>query len=115
MTLFLAALAVLPLAGARAQSQMALDETANREFERADARLNIVYRQVLGMLDATGRKKLQKAERAWVAYRDAQADLEADVNRGGTMEPMVYSSTETDLTDARIKALHDFQADMNDR
>ncbi len=113
--LLLAALTLGPLAGVRAQSQSELDRMAYRDFQRADARLNVVYRRVRATLDATGRAKLEKVERAWVAYRDAQADLEADVNRGGSMEPMVYSNVQESLTNDRIKALRAFQGEMQGR
>jgi uncharacterized protein YecT (DUF1311 family) len=41
-----------------------------------------------------------------VAYRDAQADFDADAQaRGGTMEPEAYSLSALDLTQQRIKEL----------
>ncbi len=89
------------------QSQPEMNETALEDFQKADARLNVTYKKLLASLDADGKKKLIAAERAWVAYRDAQADFEADLEaRGGSMAPMIYNETCTELTEARIKELN---------
>jgi uncharacterized protein YecT (DUF1311 family) len=107
--LLLGALAISLVTGApvlRAQSQQEMNQTAEADFEKADAKLNSVYKKLLAKQDEEGRKKLIAAERAWVAYRDAEADFEADAAaRGGSMEPMIYSGTAKRLTDARIKEL----------
>ena len=56
-----------------AQNQNEMTQSAAKEFERADAELNAVYKKALAGLDETGKEKLTKAQRAWVAFRDAQA------------------------------------------
>jgi len=91
---------------ARSQSQPELNAAADAEYQKADARLNTTYKKLLAKLDDEGKKKLIAAERAWVAYRDAQADFEADAAaRGGSMEPMEYSNSCLELTEARVKQL----------
>jgi uncharacterized protein YecT (DUF1311 family) len=91
---------------AYAQSQPELNAAADAEYQKADARLNATYKKLLAKLDDEGKKKLIAAERAWVAYRDAQADFDADAAaRGGSMEPMEYSNSCLELTEARIKQL----------
>jgi len=91
---------------ARAQSQPEMNATSLAEFQKADARLNVTYKKLLASLDAEGKKKLIAAERAWVAYRDAQADFDADsAARGGSMEPLEYNEACLELTEARIKEL----------
>jgi len=93
---------------AHSQSQSEMNQSAEADFEKADAKLNVTYKKLLATLDADGKKKLIAAERAWVAYRDAEADLEADAAaRGGSMAPMIYSGTCTRLTEARIKELQE--------
>ena len=92
---------------ARAQNQQEMNQQAERDFTRADAQLNAVYKRVSAKLDGVGKKKLIKSERAWVIYRDAQADLEADQSRGGSMAPMLYAGTQAQLTKERIKRLRD--------
>ena len=88
-----------------AQSQFEMNETAEREAAKADKELNQVYRKVLGSLDAEGAKLLKESQRAWIAYRDAEAKFAADEARGGSMAPMLYSGTLATLTKERVKRL----------
>lgn len=108
--IFLAILVICPVAQAQTQTEM--NVTADKQFKRADARLNSVYRRVRASLDTRSRAKLEKAEHAWVTYRDAEAGLEASLYRGGSMEPMVYANVQRNLTDARIKELQGLEAEL---
>lgn len=57
-----------------------------------------------------GEEALVKAQRAWIGYRDAQCLSWGFQARGGSMEPMLVSSCEADLTrkrTAELKALVD--------
>ena len=100
------ALITIYLTPANAQSQSEMNRGAAREFETADATLNKVYKQLIGKLDDEGKEKFKLAQRAWVQFRDAQADFEADKEaRGGSMAPLIYNGTRKTLTDARIKEL----------
>ena len=91
---------------AHAQSQPEMNATSLAEYQKADARLNVTYKKLLAKLDDEGKKKLVAAERAWVAYRDAQADFDADAAaRGGSMEPLQYNVISLELTEARINQL----------
>jgi uncharacterized protein YecT (DUF1311 family) len=88
------------------QSQADLDQQAQDQYDKADKELNVTYKKLMALLDDQGKQKLVAAERAWVAYRDAQADFDADAQaRGGTMEPEAYSLSALDLTQQRIKEL----------
>ena len=83
-----------------AQSQPELTAQSQADFDKADARLNKLYKETLAGLDAEGKKKLIASERAWLAYRDAEATFEADSKRGGSMAPMIYNQTCLELTEA---------------
>jgi uncharacterized protein YecT (DUF1311 family) len=98
-------LAVLPLteANAQSQSQMNLEEYAR--FEKADANLNKVYALLLAKLDVEGKAKLRAAQRAWVTFRDAQAELEADLMRGGSAAPLLRAGSLRENTERRIADL----------
>jgi uncharacterized protein YecT (DUF1311 family) len=48
------------------------------------------------------KRKLIKVQRAWLVYRDAEAELEADNVRGGTAYPMEYNGARTKLTNDRV-------------
>ena len=103
-------------ASARAQNQNQMTQRAAREFEAADAGLNRVYKRLIGRMDQTSAGKLRMAERAWVAFRDADADFEADrVARGGSMSGMIYYGVRAELTKIRAHELEQTLKDAENR
>ena len=92
-------------ASAHAQTQTEMNADADADFRKADAELNAIYAQAKAALDKEGRAKLVTAQRAWLAYRDAQAALEADSARGGSMAPMLHAMALTELTETRTAQL----------
>ena len=101
-------LAASPLAPfpASAHPQHDMNAEAAVEFAMADKELNEVYAKVLGVLDDGSKEKLKKSQRAWVAYRDAEADFSADAEaRGGSMWPMIHEGTRARLTKERVRSL----------
>jgi uncharacterized protein YecT (DUF1311 family) len=101
------------------QAQMEMNACAAIDFERADAELNAEYRRAIASArvadrefdDAGDRRPgdeatLREAQRAWVAFRDAQCRLEGYEARGGSMEPMLYEGCRARLTRARIRQLN---------
>jgi uncharacterized protein YecT (DUF1311 family) len=102
---FLALLAVL-ISPALGQSQSEMNQQARKDFEKADARLNSVYKKLLAELDAEGQAKLKAAQRAWIAFRDAEAAFQADLDaRGGSLAPLIHEATAEDLTKKRTEQL----------
>ena len=101
-------------------AQMDMNFCADLDFQRADAELNRVYRESIAgerqadrELDRTYDQRpsnetvLREAQRAWVAFRDAQCTYEANAEaRGGSMEPMVDSACRARLTRERIAQLN---------
>ncbi len=77
----------------------------NLRYQKAQARLDAAYGKLLGKLDAEGKIKLQAAEAAWVVFRKANADFEADAARGGTMAPLIRTTVLADMTEARSATL----------
>ena len=104
LALFLAA---VPCQRDFAQSQNEMTQSAAKDFEKADAELNKVYKMVMADLDEEGKAKLVKAQRAWVAYRDAESEFAADEERGGSMAPMIHYGAQAKLTRARVAALRE--------
>ena len=90
-----------------AQSQSEMNQDAARDAAKADVELNKAYKKLLGSLDDEGMKLLKEAQRAWIAFRDAEAKRSADEARGGSMAPMLYSGALTRLTKERIQHLQD--------
>ena len=99
-------LALLAPALMHAQAQGEMNHTSLIDFQKRDAKLNVVYAKVLASLDDEGKEKLKASERAWLVYRETQAKFEADVlARGGTMAPLIYNECRASLTNARITEL----------
>lgn len=97
---------VAPRPIAQAQTQFEINQEEEKNYEKADAELNRVYAKLIKKLDKEGVAKLKKAQRAWIAYRDAEMEFAGDSARGGSMQPMLYSGTGAHLTKDRIKDLN---------
>jgi uncharacterized protein YecT (DUF1311 family) len=100
--ILLAAAAILPTAPARADectnamTQQAMTQCAALKYKKADAALNDLYRQVRQRLtdDAVHTQRLVDAQKAWLAFRDAECKFES---RSG--EPGAGSVAEMALAD----------------
>lgn len=88
----------------------------NRTFDHADREMNLIWNEHIAALDREDRtiddhrerrvNIAQAAQKAWLAYRDAQCAADADGEaRGGTMYPLVYIGCRTDMTRERILQL----------
>ena len=102
----LTACAATTVAQVRAQTQAAMNAEAHADFVKADAELNKTYEALLKKLpDAESKEKLKQSQRAWLAFRDAEAAFAADEARGGSMAPTIRYGTMTELTEQRTKQL----------
>jgi len=72
--------------------------TANRELDEA-------YQALMDRLDAGQKQKLRIAQRAWLRFRDANADFESSQAQGGTLAPLLRLGTLTEMTIARTNEL----------
>ena len=94
---------------AAAQTQLEMNDKAAAEFAKADKELNEVYAKVLGVLDEEAKERLKKSQRAWIAFRDAEAAFRADAEaRGGSMWPLVHEGIRGTLTKERVKMLREY-------
>ena len=83
-----------------------MNAQARAEFVKADAELNKTYETLLAKLaDAESKEKLKESQRAWLAFRDAEAGFAADQARGASIAPTIRYGTTTELTQQRIKQL----------
>ncbi|HEY8900937.1 MAG TPA: lysozyme inhibitor LprI family protein [Chthoniobacterales bacterium] len=98
-----------------AQTQSEMNQQAAEDLAKANRKLNAVYAEVRATLDAEAQAKLKVAQRAWLAFRDAEADFQGDAGaRGGTMQPLIVNEVRQRLTETRTKdlqALLDQQAE----
>lgn len=93
-----------------AESQSDMTACFGDAFKAADKALNATYGKIEHRLrdDPDTKKLLVAAERAWIAFRDAECAFSATGAEGGTMFPMTVSMCLTDLTEARTAQLEAF-------
>jgi uncharacterized protein YecT (DUF1311 family) len=101
----------------KAQTQVEMNACAGEEYKAADAELNRVYQAVLKKYkdDAKFVTKLRAAQRAWVAYRDAEVEAKfphGDESRAkeyyGSVLPMCDAQFRAQLTQDRIDQLREW-------
>jgi len=106
---------LIPVAPIYAQTQAEMNATARKDFERVNAELNKIYQSLLAKLaDTEAKNKLRESQRAWIAFRDAEAAFAADQFRGGSAAPVLRWTSKTETTEQRIKQLKaDFPDDSD--
>ncbi len=93
------------VACANAQTTAAMRECEMARYKRAEAGMTAAYHSLLTKLGARGRAKLQRAQQAWRTFRDAEAALQANTVRGGTLAPLLRTSVLADMTESRWQQL----------
>jgi len=103
MRRLLIALSVLPLLGAAALA----DSDPAADYQKADKALNQAFRQIEHRMadDASGKAQLVKAQKAWIAFRDAECSFQSSAVDGGSATPLVIASCKATLTADRVKQL----------
>jgi uncharacterized protein YecT (DUF1311 family) len=74
-------------------------------LDTVDEELNRVYGALQVDLDKTSKLLLRDAQRAWIAYRDAECARIADFARGGTIAPLLALGCKTKMTADRVSEL----------
>ncbi len=77
----------------------------NQRYERSEQELNSAYSALMKKLDETGKSKLRAAQQAWLKFRTANAEFQADVARGGTLAEVIRITVLADMTQARSAEL----------
>lgn len=103
-----------------AQTQMKMNICAYRDFEDADKRLNEQWVITSGKMKQADDERgwpedgrpsyydaLLEAQRAWLAFRDANCRVEGYKLRGGSAEPMEISGCMANMTRARTTELRE--------
>ncbi len=86
-------------------NQAAMNQCADAQYRAADKALNASYGKLLAKLSPPGRAALQTAQRAWVAYRDAQCSFDTLGSADGSIHPFVLSQCLEELTRAQTERL----------
>jgi uncharacterized protein YecT (DUF1311 family) len=97
-----------------AANQRELTECAAAQYMKSDVRLNDVYKPFLTSLDQEHQVKLRTAQRAWVAFRDAECDLQASEALHGSMEAQLRYTCLQEVTTIRIKDLNALRDTLKD-
>jgi len=92
------------------QSQSNLDDSAARNYQKADKKLNVIYHQILKEYrsDTVFIRNLKNAQRLWVLFRDAEMKAKFPESPDvyyGTVLPMCRSMELTGLTQERTQEL----------
>jgi uncharacterized protein YecT (DUF1311 family) len=106
-------MAIAPVAVALAQdcvnatSQTVMNMCADQAYRKTDAELNALYRQITDRLkhdkEATG--LLINAQKAWLAFRDAECTFSTSASAQGSVYPMLVAQCRDGLTSKRIDEL----------
>ena len=100
------------------QVQQEMNWCAAQGFEKADAALNAQWKKAAAAMRARDADQslpgddrpghfatLLEAQRAWIAFRDAQCRSEGYLFRGGSMEPLLVHTCMTRLSEERTQQL----------
>ncbi len=96
------------LAAPEGQSTMGMIECIGDELKVQDARLNAAYRKAMSGLTSGEKQRLQSAQRAWIAFRDADCAALDDPEQWGTISRINANQCMLDRTVARTIELQDF-------
>ena len=85
----------------------ALAQDPNADFKKADKELNTTFKEVEKRLadDASGKARLVAAQKAWIAFRDAECQFQSSGVDGGSAAPMVALGCQATLTSNRTEQL----------
>ncbi|WP_336801360.1 lysozyme inhibitor LprI family protein [Kaistia sp. MMO-174] len=104
-------LAGLPAAQAvdcdNAEDQATMTACADMALKATDRQLNTTYQAITRRLadDPDTAKQLVAAQRAWIAFRDAECDFRSSGVSGGSAYPMVRAACLDGLTRTRLDQL----------
>jgi uncharacterized protein YecT (DUF1311 family) len=81
--------------------------------DRANAELDKVYKQLMAKLEAEQQKSLKEAQRAWIKWRDAEADIIARLGGavGGSAMRLDYANAQEKLIKDRTDVLKGYLKD----
>jgi len=81
--------------------------------DKANVEIDNVYKQLMSKLGAEQQKSLKEAQRAWIKWRDAEADLIARLGGsvGGSAMRVDYANAQTKLIQQRTEVLKGYIKD----
>jgi uncharacterized protein YecT (DUF1311 family) len=93
-----------------ASNQATMNQCAAQQNAAADKELNALYQQITSRFKGNpdNKKLLVGAQRAWVAFRDAECKFSASGVEGGSVYSLIYSNCTTELTKARVQTFKNY-------
>jgi uncharacterized protein YecT (DUF1311 family) len=102
----------LRLQGVYPLTQVEITHAAAERHEAAMVELEALYKEVaLQTPEIPGRPKpvtIDEVQRHWFAYKEAEAERQAEMYLGGTIRPSLYHLAAEALTRARISELREW-------
>ena len=95
----------LPYAKEQYQTTMGMRQLASQEYEMWDALLNEIYSELKNTLSAEDMDKLTSLQIQWISDRDATAEAAGKEVEGGTLQPLVITSSKSQTTKERCLEL----------
>jgi uncharacterized protein YecT (DUF1311 family) len=92
---------------ADAMTTIEMHECLNEQFRKADADLNAAYKEVMAQLSESRQAKLREAQKAWIVFRERNAEFAASAEEGGTLAPLTHMLTMAEMTEERVAQLKD--------
>lgn len=99
-----------------AVTQTEMSQCAYDDWEVADGELNVAYKRAMQLLqdwdadlpeaEKGGAEALQKAQRAWIIFRDKACEAEGYAMKGGSAEPLLVYGCMRQLTEDRTSQLN---------
>ncbi|MFJ2992438.1 lysozyme inhibitor LprI family protein [Pandoraea sp. NPDC087047] len=87
------------------QDQATMNQCAMKDYQASDKKLNTTFQTLNKKLSPQGKAALQKSQRAWIAWRDAQCTFETMGSDGGSIHSLVITSCMDELTKEQTKRL----------
>ena len=88
-------------------NMMQMSLCMRREAKESDERLNLVYATLMHALAKP--RSLQRAQRAWIAFRDAECGFQTEATQGGSIHNFSVDLCKMQLTEQRIATLENVQ------
>ena len=81
-----------------AWTQADLNRIGGAEFSEADAQLNLTYTKLMSFQDGSCAEAFVAAFEKWKEYRHEYAIFIAETYSGGSIQPLMYSTTAVEIT-----------------
>lgn len=85
-------------------------QCAAKKYAAWDKEMNTYYKLLMGILGIEEKARLKESQRKWLAYRDAEIEFAATLNRNkdGTMWPVFFGTTKANIVRTRALELIEY-------